>query len=305
VSVTLPSSQQHIIRFDDFEADLRSRQLRKAGRLIDLQDMPFRILVILLEHAGDVITREELKEKLWHGETSGDFDQRLNSAVGKLREALADHPDKPRFVETLPRRGYRFIGPVQNGAPAVTPIEQHREPRAETVAAIDRLLRTAIESINAALGRLKSFRVQPIVVVTGVVIVLLLASLGFRFWNFWLPSRPDVAAAERTKNSLPSLKIDGNGKEVSPNNTVCLSETRDTPKFYVVVEPATIADRWNQGRVTSRGCLNARFGDSNTSSGTEFRVYVLATNEEIPVGLMSAPPKDAEFSPPITVKLKR
>lgn len=96
-----------------FEADLRSGELRKQGIKIKLHHQPFQVLAMLLEHPGEVVTREELKNKLWPLDTFVDFDVGLNSAVKKLRDALGDSTEVPRYVETLPRRGYRFIAPVE------------------------------------------------------------------------------------------------------------------------------------------------------------------------------------------------
>ena len=96
-----------------FEADLGARELRKQGHRIRLQDQPFAVLAILLERSGTVISREELRQKLWPADTFVDFDHSLNTAVNKIRETLGDSASSPRFVETLARRGYRFVGEVQ------------------------------------------------------------------------------------------------------------------------------------------------------------------------------------------------
>jgi len=109
-------------RFGAFEVDLRSGEVYKHGIRLKLQDQPFQVLALLLEHPGDVVKREELRQKLWPGDTFVDFDTGLNSAIKKLRDVLADSAEEPRYIETLPRRGYRFIAPVENGdlpAPAV------------------------------------------------------------------------------------------------------------------------------------------------------------------------------------------
>jgi len=98
-----------VIRFAKFEVDLRAGELRKNGHRIRLQDQPFQILAMLLEHPGEIVTREEIRQKLWLADTFVDFDHGLNSAVGRLREALNDSASTPRFIETIPRRGYRFI----------------------------------------------------------------------------------------------------------------------------------------------------------------------------------------------------
>ena len=102
-----------IVRFRVFEVDLKSGEVRKDGLKVKLAEQPFQVLVALLEHPGEVVTREELQQKLWSNDTFVDFDNSLNKAIKKIREALGDSADNPRFVETLARRGYRFIAPVE------------------------------------------------------------------------------------------------------------------------------------------------------------------------------------------------
>ncbi len=101
-----------VLRFGVFEVDLRAGELRKQGVRIKLQEQPFQVLTVLLQRPGEVVTREELRNHNWSPDTFVDFDNSLNTAINKLREALGDSADNPRFIETLPRRGYRFIGPV-------------------------------------------------------------------------------------------------------------------------------------------------------------------------------------------------
>src|SRR5438046_261127 len=98
--------------FGVFEVDLKAVELRKHGVRIKLQEQPFQILSLLLQHPGEVVTREELREKLWPAHTFVDFDRSLNKAMTKLRAALGDCADNPRYVETIPRHGYRFLAPV-------------------------------------------------------------------------------------------------------------------------------------------------------------------------------------------------
>jgi len=117
------------VRFGVFEVDLRAGELRKRGVKIKLQDQPFQILQILLERSGEVVTREEIRGRIWPADTFVDFDQGLNNAIKRLRESLSDSPDNPRFIETIPRRGYRFIGMTGSSTPgrmrslAVLPLE--------------------------------------------------------------------------------------------------------------------------------------------------------------------------------------
>jgi DNA-binding winged helix-turn-helix (wHTH) protein len=105
-----------IARFGVFELDLGAGELRKNGVKLRLQEQPFRVLALLLERAGDVVTRDDLRQELWPADTFVDFDHSLNTAVNKLRETLGDSASTPRYIETVARRGYRFIAPAQTGA---------------------------------------------------------------------------------------------------------------------------------------------------------------------------------------------
>ncbi|MGA2429663.1 MAG: tetratricopeptide repeat protein [Candidatus Acidiferrum sp.] len=108
------------LRFSVFELDLRAGELRKRGLKIRLQEQPFRVLATLVERAGEVVTREELQKKLWPADTFVDFDHGLNKAINKIREALGDSAESPRFVETVSRRGYRFLAEVKDSSPPIT-----------------------------------------------------------------------------------------------------------------------------------------------------------------------------------------
>jgi len=115
------SPNPRVLRFGVFEADFKIGELRKNGLRIKVQDQPFQVLAMLLEKPGGIVTREELQRRLWPADTFVDFDHSLNSAIKKLREALGDQAENPRFIETLHRRGYRFIAPVDgNGTSAAS-----------------------------------------------------------------------------------------------------------------------------------------------------------------------------------------
>ena len=113
----MPASQGNqdvrVLRFGMFELDLTAGELRKNGAKLRLQGQPLQVLILLLQHAGDVVTREDLRQKLWLSDTFVDFDHSLNTAVNKLRDTLGDSASSPRYIETLTRRGYRFIAPVK------------------------------------------------------------------------------------------------------------------------------------------------------------------------------------------------
>src|ERR1700731_1144707 len=106
------SRSSSVVRFGTYEVSLYSGEVRKAGLRIRVQQQPMKLLEILLERPGEVVTREELRSRVWSDESFGDFDQALNIAIGKLRSALGDSAENPRFIETLPKRGYRFIADV-------------------------------------------------------------------------------------------------------------------------------------------------------------------------------------------------
>src|SRR6266849_3527214 len=125
------------VRFGAFELDFRASELRKQGAKIKLQDQPFQILQILLQRPGGTVSREELQQKIWPSDTFVDFDHGLYNAIKRLREALGDSAETPRFVETLSRRGYRFVGKIeceasQTRSLAVLPLENlSRDPEQE------------------------------------------------------------------------------------------------------------------------------------------------------------------------------
>jgi Tol biopolymer transport system component/DNA-binding winged helix-turn-helix (wHTH) protein len=113
-----------IVRFGVFEVDLEAGELRRNGTQVKLQEQPFQLLALLLERAGDIYSREDLRQRLWQEDTFVDFDRSLNTAVNKIRDALGDSAENPRFIQTVPRRGYRFICPVLGVAsPAPTLVE--------------------------------------------------------------------------------------------------------------------------------------------------------------------------------------
>ena len=112
-----PLSNTRVLRFESFELDLRAEQLRKRGVKLRLRGQPLKVLATLLMRAPDVVTREELHAEIWPADTFVDFDHGLHNAIARLRQVLGDSAEKPRFIETLPRRGYRFVGQLQNDKP--------------------------------------------------------------------------------------------------------------------------------------------------------------------------------------------
>jgi len=113
VPSTSAGGKSKIARFGAFELDLEARELRKGGRRLRVQDQPFAVLVVLLDQPGVIVSREDLRERLWPADTFVDFDHSLNTAVNKLRDTLGDQASNPRFIETVARRGYRFVAEVK------------------------------------------------------------------------------------------------------------------------------------------------------------------------------------------------
>src|SRR5580704_4387633 len=142
-----------ILRFGVFEADLRSGELRKNGARVKIQELPFRALRLLLTRPHEVLSREELRKALWPNDVFVDFDHGISSAINRLRDALGDSADNPIFIETVERRGYRWIAPVRIPAPAVSGVEFEEADAATPV-----LVATSSKSSNwkAGIGRVEN-----------------------------------------------------------------------------------------------------------------------------------------------------
>jgi DNA-binding winged helix-turn-helix (wHTH) protein len=110
-----PATAPHILRFAAFELDLARGELRSQGRRLKLQPQPFKLLVLLVRRPGALVTRDEIRQGLWADGTHVDFDQAVNFAIRQVRDVLGDSAERPVFIETVPRRGYRFIAPVESG----------------------------------------------------------------------------------------------------------------------------------------------------------------------------------------------
>src|ERR1700730_2061279 len=116
--MTARESSRTVVSFGPFEADLQTQELKKNGVRLRLPGQSFQILSMLLQRPEKLVSREELRQALWPAETFVDFEKGINAAITRLREALGDSAENPRFIETLPRRGYRFIGDIRNGVAA-------------------------------------------------------------------------------------------------------------------------------------------------------------------------------------------
>jgi TolB-like protein/DNA-binding winged helix-turn-helix (wHTH) protein/Tfp pilus assembly protein PilF len=194
------------LRFGTYEFDLRSGELRKHGIRIKLQEQPCQILAILLEHRGEMVTREQLQHRLWPSDTFVDFDHSLNTAVMRLREALNDSSENPRFIETLPRRGYRFVAPVEEKSASVN------EPAAGQTgdagasqggdSKVDPISAPLLSAFPAVAAKLeKPVQLPMLVTVTlSVLAIVLVGAFAFRYLK-----RPPLATA--TSGQLTSLVV--------------------------------------------------------------------------------------------------
>jgi Tol biopolymer transport system component/DNA-binding winged helix-turn-helix (wHTH) protein len=182
----VPNSQ--VMRFGNYEVDLRLGELRKNGIRVKLTGQPFQILVILLEHPGDLVTREQLQRRLWQSDTFVDFDNGLNAAINRVREALGDSAENPRFVETLPRRGYRFIAPLIDFRPtsATLPAAESNLSPAQTVTSPDALPVSGARERRPVFRRLKVLLSGLSILAILVVAVALFSRLSRRGgeWDF-------------------------------------------------------------------------------------------------------------------------
>src|SRR5277367_453646 len=145
----MSGKQSDRIQFGPFEADLHTHELWKHGTRIKLVGQPFEVLAIFLARPGELVTREELRNRLWPGDTFVDFNHGLNAAVNRLREALCDSAEDPRYVETLPRRGYRFIAPVVNPAVARDEAQLFSSVMASVIAPVNSPIVAPIEAQDA------------------------------------------------------------------------------------------------------------------------------------------------------------
>ncbi len=197
---------QKVARFGLYEADLAQRQLTKGGLRVRLQDQPFQVLALLLERPGQLVTREELQQKLWPADTYVEFDDGLNTAIKKLRTALSDTADNPRFIETVPRRGYRFVAPVTFLAPvvaidaAMNPVNSPDIPTEDVLVATRERSRVVIEPIPSR---------TPIWAYLAAALVLAIGIGGYfyRAGRRGTPDASDAAAARSVPTVKPRLSV--------------------------------------------------------------------------------------------------
>ena len=197
--------QASVVRFGAYEVDLRSGELRKAGLRIKVQQQPLKLLEILLEHSGEVVTRDELRARIWPNESFGDFDQAVNVAVAKLRSALSDSADNPRFVETIPRRGYRFIAEVavlDSGTPGAAKDESGRVASSDHLAAVPEL------AVSRRLPGLLSWKV----IAASLVLLAILVFAIIR-WRSYPQANTVLPIPIRSLAVLPLENLSGDSQD--------------------------------------------------------------------------------------------
>jgi Tol biopolymer transport system component/DNA-binding winged helix-turn-helix (wHTH) protein len=182
-----PTHDGQLIRFDRYQVDVRSGELRKEGRKVRLQAQPFQLLALLLRNAGRVVSREDVKRELWPGDTFVDFDHGLAAAVNKVREALCDSADKPKFVETLPRRGYRFIGKIEPEPPVEIRVRVAGLPQASEIADSANTMATARAEAGPSRGLYRTRTIAGF---------LLGAAMALGAAMIWLRPSPGVPSQE-------------------------------------------------------------------------------------------------------------
>ncbi|MBA3885162.1 MAG: winged helix-turn-helix domain-containing protein [Acidobacteria bacterium] len=165
-----PAAAPDLVRFGTFELHIGQSELRSEGRRLKLQPQPFKLLVLLARRAGTLVTREEIRHELWPDGTHVDFDQAVNFAVSQVRDVLRDNAERPLFIETVPRRGYRFIAPVESGERRLDDGATHRLQKA--------LWQNVAELRLAEARRRRYTRLSLIVLSAGVLLALLVA-----FWR--------------------------------------------------------------------------------------------------------------------------
>jgi len=197
-----------VVRFGTFEVSLQSGEVRKAGLRIRVQQQPMKLLEILLEHPGEVVTREELRSRVWPSENFGDFDQALNIAIGKLRSALGDSAESPRFIETLPKRGYRFIADVSVVDADAGPRRQ--EPVGAELPALDPGQKIQAAGLAVAPKR----RRWPTRWVGALALVIIIIVIGLSILSVWLlRSRAPAPTGIRSIAVLPLENLSGDAAQ--------------------------------------------------------------------------------------------
>jgi DNA-binding winged helix-turn-helix (wHTH) protein/dipeptidyl aminopeptidase/acylaminoacyl peptidase len=294
---TEPSiSRDRVFRFGSFELSAREGELRKSGVRIKLQEQPFRVLVELVANAGRLVSREDLHQKLWPSDTFVDFDVGLNSAIRKLRQALNDDADHPHYIETLAKRGYRFLAPVSEmGGKSA---EQHPQLTPDGAAASDPFLLTS--SVSASPVRAERGSTQRWIWIAVVVVAIAMAAALFFWWNR-PPAAPVVeAVTQLTDDGEPkpySTKIVTDGVRVYFNEgsygSIRIAQVAVTGGSVGVVPTAVVIPRL-LGLAPEGSALLAKSGAFGSVPNPLWQIP-LPTGEPRRIGTIDV--QDASFFP--------
>lgn len=207
-----PVVSARIVRFGVFEADLKAGELRKHGFRLKLAEQPFQLLAMLLERPGEIITRDELRSRLWPGDTFVDFDHGLNNAVMRVREVLLDSSEHPRYVETVPRRGYRFVAPVEQAYSSLTgAVGQSAEAPSVNLASSGPTSPTEATAMAAPVSwgrRIGQARSLPIILFTFAALIVLVAVIVLRS-GYKAGNRDSVVQGSTSIVVLPLENLSG------------------------------------------------------------------------------------------------
>jgi len=266
------SPQPQRIAFDNFEVDLRSGEVRKNGVRIRLQAQPFQLLVLLLKNAGDVVSREEICRELWSGDTFVDFEHSLAAAVNKIREALSDSADNPRYIETLPKRGYRFIGKIRPEAPVVIAVA---EPQ-QTVELVPVPPAKVWGSRMWILERSKSLFSTHRTIIACIALLI----IGSSVWAVWrFPSRhTDIIERKLTSNSsengVNSAAVSPDGKYLAySDNTGIYLKLIHTGEVHPVPLPPSFTARVDDWFPDGSRLLVSRWDEPGKASLLSISVF--------------------------------
>jgi DNA-binding winged helix-turn-helix (wHTH) protein/predicted esterase len=245
------SSVPRVVCFGAFELDVRSGELRKSGMRLNLPEQPFQVLTTLLEHPGDLVTRDELRQRLWPSDTFVDFEHGLNAAVKRLRDVLGDSADAPRFVETLPRRGYRFVAPVTKDGASIPEVVQSVHEQGDASVVEVHLAASPVETAPA-----RSRLTKPVAaVVAGSLLLSGLAVAGLLVRNSQVKwartvALPQIEALVGRAQSDPAFILLRQVDAIIPDDPEFLRLQND------VTDPATVDTKPSGASVSSKSYLN-------------------------------------------------
>ena len=273
-------TRRPVYRFGNFELDTQSGELRKNGTRTRLQDQPLQILLLLLEHAGELVTREQIQNKLWPPDTYVDYDNAINSAMRKLREALGDDSGDPRFIETFARRGYRFIGTIDS-----SPAQPDTSPPIPDPPPATAVPQKASGSSLTASSSPGEFRIRSRAWLKWAAVAVLLVTAGAVYWFAVRPGKPS-APPEFTLRRLTNGPGLASAADISPDGKlVAYDSTRETPEsledmdIWVqqvdaggVIQVTHSGDSWDPSfsRGVGEGChTGARLGKAICRAGKD------------------------------------